>query len=119
VIHTCCETEDTAAQIDLGLSYQKGKDVQKNDKTAVKWYKLGAEQGDAGAQSLLTHMYKTGQGVIQDNVYAHMWWNISAMAGDWMSTSFKDSVEKEMTSSQLAEARKLARECVRKKYKGW
>ena len=112
------EQGDADAQLNLGLMYQYGRGVPKNHKTAAKWYKLAAEQGDADAQSNLALMYKEGQGVIQDNVYAHMWWNIGAMTGSEMSTMFRDSVEEEMTSSQLAEARKLARECVRKNYKG-
>ena len=32
------------AQNNLGVMYQDGKGVPKNDKTAVKWYKLAAEQ---------------------------------------------------------------------------
>jgi TPR repeat protein len=62
-------------------------------------------------------MYAFGTGVLKDYVYAHMWWNIGAMNGSKEGAKLRDFVEKEMTPSQLAEARKLARECVRKKYK--
>jgi TPR repeat protein len=41
-------------------------------KTAVMWYRLAAEQGDADAQNKLGAMYGLGTGVIQDNVFAHM-----------------------------------------------
>ena len=63
-------------------------------------------------------MYGTGQGVLQDNVYAHMWWNIAASNGDDGAMKNRDIVAKRLTTEQLAEAQKLARECVRKKYKG-
>ena len=55
--------------------YRNGQGVPEDDKTAVKWYKLAAEQGIASAQYNLGVMYRDEQGVTQDNVYAHMWLN--------------------------------------------
>ena len=63
-------------------------------------------------------MYAEGVGVIQDNVYAHMWWNIAASSGDEYAIGNRDIVAKQMNPAQITEAQKLARECVRKKYKG-
>ena len=37
------EQGDADAQNKLGLMYRKGKGVSKDNKTAVKWYKLAAE----------------------------------------------------------------------------
>ena len=62
--------------------------------------------------------YKNGEGVPKDNVYAHMWWNIAASSGDKDAVKNRGVVAKRMIPSQIAEAQKLARECVRKKYKG-
>jgi len=109
-----------SAGVSWSQDYQKGLAAAESGDfaTALREWTPLAKQGYADAQSNLALMYKEGQGVIQDNVYAHMWWNIGAMTGAEMSTMFRDSVEEEMTSSQLAEARKLARECVRKNYKG-
>jgi uncharacterized protein len=56
--------------------------------------------------------------VIQDNVYAHMWFNIAASNGNKDAVKNRDIAAKRMTSSQMAEAQKLARACVAKKYKG-
>ena len=106
------------AQYSVGVLYDKGQGVPKNDKTAVKWYRLAAEQGNAYAQNNLGVMYEKGQGVIQDNVYAHMWGNIAASNGSENGGKLRDLVAKGMTPAQIAEAQKLARECVRKKYKG-
>jgi TPR repeat protein len=63
-------------------------------------------------------MYGKGQGVIRDYVYAHMWTNLAASNGNKNGGKVRDIVAKGMTSSQLETAQKLARECVRKKYKG-
>ena len=98
--------------------YQIGKGVPQDYKTAVKWYRLAAEQGLAFAQNNLGVMYATGQGVIQDNVYAHMWWNIAASSGHKGAVTNRDIVAKRMTPAEISTAQKLARECVRKKYKG-
>jgi TPR repeat protein len=84
----------------------------------VKWYRLAAEQGHADAQNNLGWMYGNGTGVIQDNVYAHMWFNIAASSGDEDASKNRDSVAKRMTPADISTAQKLARECVRKKYKG-
>ena len=80
--------------------------------------RLSTGQGIAQAQSDLGGMCVNGQGVLQDNVRAYMWWNIAASSGDEMAVKNRGIVAKQMTPAQIAEAQKLARECVRKKYKG-
>jgi TPR repeat protein len=84
----------------------------------VKWYRLAAKQGNASAQGNLGVMYAFGKGVLKDYVYAHMWGNIAATNGNKKSVKFRDFVEKKMTPADISTAQKLARECVRKKYKG-
>ncbi len=112
------EQGDAYAQNNLGLMYYEGEGVPQDDKTAVKWYTLAAEQGIADAQNNLGVMYGTGQGVIQDNVYAHMWGNIAASNGDENGGKLRDIVAKGMTPADISTAQNLARECVRKNYKG-
>ena len=109
---------NSSAQFNLGYMYFRGQGVLQNNETAVKWWRLAAEQGNADAQYNLGVMYGNGTGVIQDNVYAHMWWNIAASSGDEDASKNRDIVAGWMTPSQLETAQRLARECVRKKYKG-
>ena len=40
--------------------------VNSDYKTAVKWYRLAAEQGNANAQTNLGYAYNHGRGVAQD-----------------------------------------------------
>jgi TPR repeat protein len=110
--------ENTSAQYNLGVMYEKGLGVPQNHKTAVKWYRLAAEQGIAPAQYNLGLMYGKGTGVIQDFVYAHMWGNLAASNGSEKGGKLRDIAAKYMTPADLSTAQKLARECVRKKYKG-
>ena len=55
------EQGDVSAQYNLGVRYANGQGVPQDDKTAVKWYRLAAEQGDARAQS--RGKYRGGIGV--------------------------------------------------------
>ena len=63
-------------------------------------------------------MYENGYGVLQDYIRAHMWYNIAASSGNKMASNNRDIVAERMSPVQLETAQKLARECVRKKYKG-
>jgi len=58
--------------------YANGVGVPEDDAEAVRWYRLAAEQGNAGAQSSLGLSYANGEGVPEDFVLAYMWWNFSA-----------------------------------------
>ena len=109
-----------SAQSNLGLMYDNGRGVPQDYMTAVKWYRLAAEQGDADAQNNLGQMYDNGTGVLQDYVRVNMWFNIAAISGKSRNVSKnRDIIAKRMTPSQLEKAQDLARECVRKNYKGY
>ena len=76
-----------------------------------------AEQGDAQAQYNLGLAYARGEGVTQNPVEAHMWFNLAAArfpASDTRNRTAavknRDTVAGEMSSDQLAEAQKRARE---------
>ena len=112
------EQGNASAQYNLGQIYRRGDGVPQDYKTEVKWYTRAAEQGNATAQYNLGVMYEEGNGVLQDDVYAHMWWNIAASNGDEDSSKSRNQVAEIMTTEQIAEAQKLARECVAKNYKG-
>ena len=112
------EQGHSIAQLNLGFMYSKGQGVIQDYKAAVKWYRLAAEQGHSSAQSNLGRMYYLGQGVIEDYTRAHMWWSISASQEFKGAVGNRNIVAKKMTSSQIAEAQKLARECVAREYKG-
>ena len=106
------------AQFNLGVMFNNGDGVVQNYNSALKWYTLAAEQGYAPAQFNLGTMFYNGNGVIQDNIYAHMWWNISASNGNKNASKYREIIAKTMTSTDSSSAQKLARDCVKKKYKG-
>jgi TPR repeat protein len=57
--------EVSEAQYNLGLIYSIGKEVLKDEKEAVKWFKLAAEKGFAQAQNNLGLMYGKGDRVLR------------------------------------------------------
>ncbi len=77
---------------------------------AVKWFRLGADQGYAYAQHNLGNRYYNGQGVPQDYVLAHMWFNLAAAQGVEAAVKNRDVTASEMTPDQLTEAQRLARD---------
>jgi TPR repeat protein len=103
------------AQGIIGIMYAKGEGVPQNDAEAVKWYRLAADQGNAEAQTNLGVKYARGQGVPQDYITAYMWFYLSAAQGD--QDAFRDlgAAAQRMTTAQIAEAQKLAREWKPKK----
>ena len=98
--------------------YEEGHGVTQDYKTAIKWYKLAAEQGYAYAQTALGQMYENGNGVLQDYTRAYMWFNIAASLWATDARRKQDIVAKKMNPTQIEEAQRLASECVKKNYKG-
>ena len=48
----------------------------------MRWYRLAAEQGEAGAQGNLGYMYRNGRGVPEDDVEAVRWYRLAAEQGE-------------------------------------
>ena len=72
---------DKVAQFNLGLMYQLGQKVTKDEAKAVKWYIKSAEQGVAEAQYNLGVMYSRGEGLAKDGTEAEKWWIAAANQG--------------------------------------
>jgi TPR repeat protein len=62
-------------------------------------------------------MYYNGDGVAQDYMRAHMWLNLSSINGQSVFQDIRNFVASKMTSQQIAEAQKLARECQSRNFK--
>jgi TPR repeat protein len=98
--------------------YEDGEGVPQDDKTAMSWYTLAAEQGHAKAQKNLGFMFADGRGVSKDIVSAYMWLNISASLGEDIDSKSREKVEEFMTPADFSAAQILMKECVAKNYKG-
>jgi TPR repeat protein len=66
----------------LGNITKVGQEHQKNEKTAVMWYRKSAEQGFASAQCKLATCFMLGKGVEKSKTEAVKWIRKSAEAGN-------------------------------------
>ena len=109
------EQGDADAQFNLGFMYLMGEAIPLDYKEAFRWYRASAVQGKSSAQGSLGAMYRAGLGLPQDYILAHMWYNLAVANSEldqerriWAKN--RDATAKKMTSEQLAEAQRLARE---------
>ncbi|MDQ3260969.1 MAG: sel1 repeat family protein, partial [Pseudomonadota bacterium] len=115
-LHLAANQGHPQAQFNLGVSYGNGQGVTQNYQEAVKWFRMAAKQGNATAQNSLGFSYDLGQGVRQDYVRAHMWFALAIVNGHSEAQANRDKAAEHMTPAQIAEARKLARDCKKSNY---
>ena len=75
------EKGETCAQRGMGKLYEKGRGVERDFATAIKWYRPAAEKGDAESQYRLSVGYGYGLGVPQDEAKAMEWLRKAAENG--------------------------------------
>ncbi len=98
------------AQYRLGLVYLEATGEMRSPDEAAKWLESSALQGQPHAQYKLGILYVNGNGVPKDFVQAYMWLSLSArsIAGSGSeAVRQRDLVAARMSSSQVAEAKKL------------
>ena len=107
------EQELVLAQYRLGLLYANGAS-RFGHAEGVRWLRLAADQGLADAQYNLGLMHADGRGVPKDDVTAHMWLNLAASRatgeGQNQAAENRDMIAERWSSTQRAEAQRLARE---------
>ena len=54
--------------------------------------------------------HSIGRGVAADMVAAHMWFNLAAAQGNRDAVRYRQEISKEMSSAEIAEAQRQARE---------
>jgi len=111
------------AQYNLGIMYGGGRGVQQDGVEAVRWFRAAAERGHATAQLQLGLIHAmglelkdfVGLGVPKDYVEAHKWFSLAASGlppgEDYdLAVESRDSIASLMTTAEIAEAERLARE---------
>ena len=73
-------------------------------------YETDAKKGRPDALYNLGLAYSTGQGVGVDFIAAHKWFNLAAVKGSEEAKGWRAQISREMNTSQIAEAQRLARE---------
>jgi TPR repeat protein len=70
------------SQFNLGLMYEQGIGVGKNEKEAIVWYRKSAVQGNVFAQYNLAVLYENGRGTAVDFAQANEWYRKASVQGD-------------------------------------
>ena len=76
------EQGDADAQDNLGMHYDQGWELPKDEAEAVRWYRKAADQGNADAQEHLGTHYEDGRGVPKDGSEAVRWYRKAAEQGN-------------------------------------
>ena len=74
----CADMGNDQCQLALGVQYEFGEGVPKNESQAVAWYRKSADQGNAIAQKTLGLMYELGKGVGENWAEAFRLYSLSA-----------------------------------------
>lgn len=70
------------SQYNVGLMYEQGIGVSKDEKEAVVWYGKSAAQRNAAAQYNLGVLYENGRGTAVDFTKANEWYRKASVQGD-------------------------------------
>lgn len=79
---------DPLALFAVGMLYQDGQGVAKDEAEAVRWFLRAAQKGNEGAQEVLYEAYMQGRGVPVDYAEAEKWMRPLAEKGYGMSQFF-------------------------------
>jgi uncharacterized protein len=104
------EQGDASAQEELATAYFWGDGVEQDHSEAAKWFLKAAVRGGTFAQISLAFLYERGEGVRQDFALANMWLNLAAAQGQPVAKIELDRLASKMTSGQVAEAQRVARD---------
>jgi TPR repeat protein len=80
--YTAALRGDKNSEFNVGVIYERGIGVDKNETLAAQWYEKAAHEGHADAQYNLAIMYASGRGVAKDDAQAMMWLALAARQGD-------------------------------------
>ena len=91
-LQQAAELGNADAENNLGVCYERGRGVAKDEAEAVKWYRKAAEQNYALAQYNLGVCYATGQGVAKDEAEAVKWYRKAAEQNYLLAQSELDAM---------------------------
>ncbi len=104
------EQDEPFAQYSLGAMYSSGQGVSQDTAQSLMWIRKAADQAVADAQFFLGNAYLNGLTGAQDYVQAMKWYLIAKACGSTLADHNLQRLESLLTSAQIAEAQRLARE---------
>jgi TPR repeat protein len=84
---------------------------------AIKLFRPLAQAGNAKAQNVMGVMYRKGQGVARSSARAFMWFSLAAKRGDAQAKAELGEVSRDMTPTEIAQAREMMQACEASNYR--
>lgn len=106
------ESGNSQAQNGLGVLYEAGLGVTRDEKHAAEWYRKAASLGDVHGQFNLGRAYQRGLGVKQDYAESYFWASLSGLSFGRPAgvSELLDADEKKITTQQKAAADERVKE---------
>jgi TPR repeat protein len=92
----------------MGMLYHNSLGVDRDPVEAVRWWRRGAEAGDADGQAMLAAALHLGLGVERNPIEAFVWLTRAANAGSQLAAPFFDTVRASLSAEDFAEAQRRA-----------
>jgi TPR repeat protein len=106
---------DDRAMLNLGMMYEAGRGVPKDDLESIRWTLAAAEAGNTRAQFQMALRFEIGHGVEPNLVIANMWLVLSASAGSPAAGFRLPSLENRLEKEQIRVSRKMARKWAKRR----
>jgi TPR repeat protein len=100
---------ELAAMVALADLYRRGTGRRPDVTKAFDWYQRAARTGNAVGQMYLGEMYLNGWGTKLDRILAWVWFDHAARQGQNWALNQRNFLEKSMSPTQLAKARKMGK----------
>src|SRR5579872_401998 len=93
------DTGNPEGQDEIGMFYEQGLSVTKDEAEAVKWYQKAADQGYAKGEGDMGLAYENGEGVPKDLEKAKEWFQKAADQGLFWAKLGLKRISKEMAKN--------------------
>ena len=98
--------------------YENGKGVPKDMVSAINFYRSAAQKNFAPSQFNLGIYYTEGEAIKADYTKAYVWMAAAAKSNQPNAQSSLDEIAKQMTPTQMADAKAKLSECLAHEFKG-
>jgi TPR repeat protein len=107
-LQVAAEAGQPEAMYQLGMRYENGRDLPKNDAQAAVWYRKASDSGHGSAMFSLGGLYAAGRGVPKDLPEAYKWFDLSSKHGfkdeKLRAAGARDALARAMSSGMINDA---------------
>ncbi len=88
----------------LGMIYHNALGVDRDAEAAARWWRRGAERGDADGQAMLGAAYHLGAGAPRDALAAYVWLLRARAGGSPLAGRYVEAAQAALSPDEILEA---------------